>query len=106
MRNDKLISEYMKFNKILLSTINIDEKKINLFDGENNLVFSYEEFFFYIAKYFDLIPDFIKKAVVVIESLDKDMELLEIDAEYRKNNGKNVHYTYNLVKINESEVLL
>ena len=106
MRNDKLISEYMKFNKVLLSTINIDEEKINLFDGENNLVFSYEEFFFYIAKYFDLIPDFIQKAVVVIDSLDKDMELLEIDAEYRKNNGKKAQYIYNLVKINESEVLL
>ena len=50
MRNDKLISEYMKFNKVLLSTINLDEERIYLFDGEKNLTFKYEEFFFYIAK--------------------------------------------------------
>lgn len=106
MGNDKLISEYMKFNKVLLSTINLDEKKIYLYDGDNNLVFSYDEYFLYIAKYFDLIPDFIDKAVIVIESLDKKTELLEIDAEYRKTNGKSTGYIYNLVKINESEVLL
>ena len=106
MRNDKLISEYIKFNKILLSTINIDEEKIYLFDGEENLVFSYEEYFLYIAKYFDLIPDFIKKAIVVVESLDRKMDLLEVNAEYKKTNGKSVGYAYHLVRLNDSEILL
>ena len=107
MHNDKLVSEFIKFNKILLSTLNLEEKRIYLFDEKNdNLSFSYEEFFLYASKYYDLIPDFVDKAIVVIESLTTDTNLLEIDADYRKTNGKIVSYTYHIVRLNDKEIML
>ena len=106
MRNDALISKYMQFNKILLSTLNINKKTIDLFDGEKNQIFSYKDYFLFVANYFDLIPDFVEKSIVVLDTIDVSNELLEIDAEYKNKNGVPVNFIYHIIKQNDEEFLL
>lgn len=106
MVNNKLVSKYMQYNKILLSTLHIDNKTIDVFDGSSNQKFNYKDFFLYIANYFELIPDFIDKAIVVLDTIDSNNEVLEIDAEYRKINGKTVNFSYHIIKQNDKEFLL
>ena len=101
MENKKLVNKYIKFNKLLLSTINIKTKKIDVFDGEKNMSFNYNDFFKYVSKYFDLNPDFIDKALMIINSLDSSNEVLEIKAEYKKKSGKVANFTYNFIKEND-----
>ena len=101
MENKKLVNKYIKFNKLLLSTINIKTKKIDVFDGEKNMAFNYNDFFKYVSDYFDLNPDFIDKALMIINSLDSSNEVLEIKAEYKKKSGKVANFTYNFVKEND-----
>ena len=78
MRNEKLFSEYIKHSKVLLSTLNIDEKTIEVFDSEGNKKYNYQDFFLFVSSYFDLIPDFVDKSIVVVETIDPKNELLEI----------------------------
>ena len=106
MQNFKLIDQYMQFNKILLATINIEKKTIDLFDGKTNKVFNYRDFFIYISEYFNLEPSFIDKAVVVVETIDPNNEILEIDAEYKKKNGTPVEFIYYIIKQPNNEFLL
>ena len=63
MRNEQMLQRFFKFNKIFLATANIKKKTVEIFDGDQTMVFTYETYFQFIAKAFDLIPDFINKAV-------------------------------------------
>ena len=106
MVNNKLVSKYMQFNKILLSTLNIDKKNVDVFDGNKNQIFNYKDFFLFVAEYFELIPDFVDKSVVVLETIDSSNEILEVKAEYNKTNGKTVNFIYHIIKQNDVEFLL
>lgn len=106
MENYKLINQYMQYNKILLSTINTDNETIDVFDGKTNHILSYKDYFIFLCDYFDLIPDFIDKAVMVVETLDKNTEILEINSEYKKKNGMPVNFVYHIIKQNDNEYLL
>ena len=63
MVNNKVIDKYIKFNKLLLSTIRIKTKTIELLDGDDTKKYSYRDFFLYMASHFDLNPSFVDKAV-------------------------------------------
>ena len=45
MQNERLVSQYMQFNKILLATLNIKPSTVDVFDGKNNMMFDYKGFF-------------------------------------------------------------
>jgi len=106
MQNERLVSQYMQFNKILLATLNIKQKTVDVFDGKNNMMFDYKGFFEYVSKYFELIPNFIDKALVVLETIDKTTEVLEIDAEYKKLSGEPANFNYHIIRQNDDEFLL
>ena len=96
MQNEILINHYMKYNSIILATLNINNKTIDVFDGENNQIFDYKAFFEYVATFYNLIDDFIDKAKIVFEQLDYNRDIIEIKAEHKKRNGKPVNFVYNL----------
>lgn len=106
MLNEKLVSKYMKFNKILLATLNIDKKTVDVFDGVSNNSFSYKEFFEYLASYFSVEPTFINKGVTIFESLDPNNEMLEMDTEYKNLDGSLSQVYYHFIKQNNNEFLL
>ncbi len=96
MQNEILINHYMKYNSIILATLNINNKTIDVFDGENNQIFDYKAFFEYVAIFYNLIDDFIDKAKIIFEQFDYNRDIIEIKAEYKKINGKPVNFVYNL----------
>lgn len=105
MRNEKLFSEYIKHSKVLLSTLNLEKKNVEVFDSEGNKTFTYQEFFLFVANYFDLIPDFVDKSIIVLETVDPKNELLEISTELKKTSGKIVNYKYHIIRQTQNEFL-
>ncbi|MBR6072264.1 MAG: EAL domain-containing protein [Acholeplasmatales bacterium] len=106
MLNEKLISKYMEFNKVLMATVYIDNKTVVVFDGSENKTFSYRSFFIYLADHFAVQPTFIDKGVVVLESIDPENQLLEIDAEYNNLDGSITQVVYHIVKQSDNEFML
>ena len=98
MVNNKVIDKYIKFNKLLLSTIRIKTKTIELLDGDDTKKYSYRDFFLYMASHFDLDPSFVDKAVVVIDSIDTKSQQFELNVEYRKTNGEPANFLFNILK--------
>ena len=95
----------MEFYNVLISTMDIEKKTIEVFDGYENKDYTYEEFFKYFAKKFNLIPDFIEKAKTVLNSIDSKSDILEIESEYKNLNGLSVNFVYNIVKLSDTEFL-
>ena len=106
MSNNMLASKYMQYNKILLSTLHTDKKIIEVSDSEKSEELSYTDFCFYIANYFDLIPDFVEKSVVFLNNFDVSDEILEINVESKKTNGSTANYVYLYIKLNDTDFLL
>ena len=106
MDNKKMISQYMQFNKLLLSTLNVNKKSVDVFDGYGIKNFSYRGFFEYLASFFNLIPDFIDKAIIALESVNPENEMLEIESEYKTKNGEPANFVYNFIKQSQTEFLL
>ena len=106
MFKDTLFKKYMELNKLLLSVINIDNKTVDVFDGDAKQTFSYREFCEFEAKYFNIIPDFFDKTIVLFETIDSNNEELEVDAEYKRTTGEPVSFLYNIVKQSDKEYLL
>ena len=106
MNNNKIIDEYIKFNKLLLSTIKTKTKTIEVIDGDGIKEYSYRDFFLYMSEHFDLNPSFINKAIVIIESLDTKNQQFEFSTEYKKNNGEPADFVYNILRETNDEFLL
>ena len=106
MDNNKMISQYMQFNKLLLSTLNVNKKSVDVFDGYGIKNFSYRGFFEYLASFFNLIPDFIDKATIALEFFNPENEMIEIESEYKTKNGEPANFVYNFIKQSQTEFLL
>ena len=91
---------------MLLSTLNVNKKSVDVFDGYGIKNFSYRGFFEYLASFFNLIPDFIDKAIIVFESVNPENEMLEIESEYKTKNGEPANFVYNFIKQSQNEFLL
>ncbi len=106
MQNKKLVSRFMQYNKLLLSTVNIKKKTVNVFNGKVNKEFDYVHFFKYVSKYFNLIPDFIDKALTMLETVDENTDVLEVEAEYKRISGEPISFSYNVIRSTKNEFFL
>ena len=106
MDNKALVKKYMRTNRILLSNLDIVERTINVFDGQGNTVFSYADFFDFIAAVYDLVPNFTEKSIVVLDNLDCNEDVVEINYEYTKNSGKPTSFLWKIIKLTDKDFLL
>ena len=106
MDNNILLNNYLKINKILLSTIDFKNKTVEVFSTDKNETFTYEDFFLFMAKHYDIMPDFIDSACRLLNNFVFDKDNIETNAEYKKKNGKECVFKYHFVRQDENRYML
>ncbi len=96
----------MQYSKILLASINVKKKTVDVFDGVENKLFDYKDYILFFANYFDLIPDFIDKGLIFLDSINLNSDSFDATVEYKKVSGKTINFHYCIIKQTEDEYFL
>lgn len=105
MQNN-IVTQYMKFNNILLSTIDFKAQSVELFDGEKTTVFDYDGFVKFLADYFNLSDEFITTSKRLFEDIEKNEGFIKVKFDVKGKDGNDVFFLYNFIKQDESHYLL
>ena len=106
MLKQTLLNKYMQYNKILISSISIKDKKISVYQEDEVKVFSYDDFFDFFAEYFGLVKYWVKKSKVIFENITSSTDNLEIETDFTKINGSKQDYIFRIIKQDEENFYL